>query len=276
MPLVHPPRADRRISVHLGYILGDLPLADRFRVAHDLGFSAVEYPFPYDTPAPQYRNWLQEHGLQQISVGALACDYRVGAPGFSLDPALKGDFDRALDTAISYSKVIGCPAVHIFAGGRPPGMAEDAIFDTYVGNLDEARHRLQAEGLRLVIEAINATDFQGYFLNRIDRFMMLVERIGGQGIGLVLDLYHAAMNQEDAVDFLLAHPGLVHHIQLADFPGRHEPGTGKLDFPALFKAITASGYSGSLGLEYVPSRPVSEGVPLADLLFGNASADRGP
>jgi hydroxypyruvate isomerase len=261
------PIPPRRISVHLGYILGHLPLADRFVTAQRLGFSAVEYPFPYATPAGQYRDWLHAQDLTQISIGAPACDYRNGAPGYSMDPALKGDFDRALDTAIAFAKTINCPAVHVFAGGRPAGLAEEAIFDTYARNLDEARRRLRDEGLSLVVEAINDTDFTGYFLNRIDRFLALVDRIGAADLGLVLDLYHAAVNGEDAVAFLRAHPGLVRHIQLADVPGRHEPGTGAMDFAALFDAIQTSGYAGSIGLEYVPTRPITDAVPLGDLLF---------
>lgn len=262
----HPSRS-RRISVHLGYILGHLPLAERFTVARGLGFSAVEFPFPYATPINQYRDWLRENDLAQISIGAPACDYRNGAPGYSMDPALKGDFDRALDTAIAYALGIGCPLVHVFAGGRPPDISEDAIFDTYARNLEEARRRLRGECLGLVVEVINDTDFAGYFLNRIGRFLALVDRIGSEDLGLVLDLYHAAVNGEDAVAFLRAHPSLVRHVQLADFPDRHEPGTGAVDFLPLFEAIRSSGYVGSIGLEYVPTRPIASAVPLADLLF---------
>jgi hydroxypyruvate isomerase len=261
----------RAVSVHLNYILGHLPLNERFAAARGLGFSAVEFPFPYATPAAQYRDWLQENGLTQISIGAPACDYQAGAPGFSLSLGLKSMFDRSLDTAIAYAKVIDCRSVHVFAGGRPADMDEDAIFDTYAQNLNTVRSRLRAEGLNLVVEAINATDFKGYFMNRLDRFLALTDRIGGEGLGLVLDLYHAAVNHEDPVAFLLANPGLIRHIQLADFPGRHEPGTGAVDFDALFAAIASSGYTGSLGLEYVPTRPISDGVPLADLLFGHLS-----
>jgi len=258
---------ERLVSVHLTYILGDLPLAERFAAARALGFNAVELPFPYATPARDYRRWLHDNGLQQVSVGAPACDYRTGQPGFSMTPALKGEFDRALDTAIAYALEIGCGNVHVFAGGRPEGMDETQILDTYCRNIGEARDRLRAEGLRLVIEAINATDFQGYFLNRLDRFLAVVEQVGADGIGVVLDLYHAAVNGEDARAFLRRHAGLVAHVQLADFPGRHEPGTGTIDFAALFATMEAAGYRGSVGLEYVPTRPIAAGVPLSGWLL---------
>lgn len=264
-----PKTLSRPVSVHLSYILGHMPLAERFPMASALGFNAVELPFPYETPTVLYRQWLEDNGLTQISVGAPACDYRKGAVGFSMTKALKGEFDRSLDTAIAYAKGIGCHNVHVFAGGRPEGMSEEAIFDVYCASMEEARRRLQREGMRLVIEAINAVDFKGYFMNRIDRFFALSERIGTEDLGLVLDLYHAAVNGEDALAFLAANSGLVAHIQLADFPGRHEPGTAGVDFSALFSTISAVDYRGSIGLEYVPTRPIVDGVPLADRLFSS-------
>jgi hydroxypyruvate isomerase len=262
--------ADRLISIHLTYILGKLPLAERFAAARALGFSAVELPFPYETPAIRYRAWLRDNGLRQISVGAPACDYRNGQPGFSMTPALKGEFDRSIDTAIAYATAIGCPNVHVFAGARPTDAAEEQIFDTYCASIDEARRRLKAEGLRLVIEAFNADDFPGYFMNRLDRILAVTDRIGEEGIGVILDVYHAAVNGEDALDFLRRHTGLVAHVQLADFPGRHEPGTAGVDFGRFFAAVQETGYRGSIGLEYVPTRPISDGMPLAGYLFGAA------
>lgn len=255
------------VSVHLNYILGHLPLAERFAVARELGFNAVELPFPYETPARQYGKWLRDHGLQQISIGAPACDYKSGQPGYSMLPALKGQFDAALETAMLYADEIGCANVHVFAGGRPEGLSEGEIFDIYCDNIDEARTRLLAAGKRLVIEAINAADFRGYFMNRLDRIQKVVEVIGGENVGVVLDLYHAGVNGEDAAAFLAAQPSLVAHVQLADLPGRHEPGTGTIDFRAFFAVMRASGYQGSVGLEYVPTRSITQGVPLADLLF---------
>ncbi len=262
------PGAGRLISVHLTYILGDLPLGERFAAARALGFNAVEMPFPYATPAADYGRWLRDNGLAQISVGAPACDYKSGQPGFSMSSALKGEFDRSLDTAIAYAKEIGCGNVHVFAGGRPEGVHEQRIFDTYCRNIDEARIRLGSEGLRLVVEAINAIDFPGYFINRLDRILTVIEQIGADGIGVVLDLYHAAINGENALDFLTRHVDLVAHVQLADFPGRHEPGTGEIDFAAIFSAMDHCDYRGSVGLEYVPTRPIAAGVPLASQLFG--------
>src|SRR5215471_18264738 len=102
-------------SIHLDYILGSLPLAERFPAARNLGFTGVEFPFPYELPAAEYRRLLAENDLQQISIGAPACDYKNGEPGFSLTPARKEEFDRSVGTVIAYAKTIGCRNVHLFA-----------------------------------------------------------------------------------------------------------------------------------------------------------------
>ncbi|QJU58163.1 TIM barrel protein [Sphingomonas sp. AP4-R1] len=255
------------ISIHLDYILGTLPLAERFVAARKLGFDAVEFPFPYAVPAEEYVSLLADNGLRQISIGAPACNYKAGEPGFSLTPSLKGEFDRSIDTVIGYAKTIDCPNVHLFAGPKADDVSEELAFTTYCDNLREGAARLRVEGLRVVIEAVNSTDFPGYFMNRLDRVIKAIEQIGDDDTGIILDIYHANVNAEDPIAFLRAHSDRVAHIQLADFPGRHEPGTGGIDFGAFFAALDEIHYARSIGLEYVPTRPVFEGVPLAEHLF---------
>jgi len=252
-------------SIHLDYILGSLPLAERFVAARKLGFDAVELPFPYAVPASDYASMLADNGLRQISIGAPACNYKGGEPGFSLTPSLKDQFDRSIDTVIAYAKTIWCRNVHLFAGPKAEEVSEELAFATYCNNLREGADRLRAEGLRVVIEAVNSTDFRGYFMNRLDRVIEAIEEVDHDDVGVILDIYHASVNAEDPVEFLRSHGDRVVHIQLADFPGRHEPGTGEIDFDAFFAALR--GYGGSIGLEYVPTRPIFEGVPLAEQLF---------
>lgn len=250
-------------SVHLGYILGALPLEQRFVAARKLGFNAVEFPFPYETAAKDYARLLTDNGLQQISIGAPACDYKAGEPGFSLTPALKAQFDRSIDTVIEYAKTIDCPHVHVFAGPRAPGVPEELAFETYCERVAEAHDRLQAEGLGVVIEAVNSNDFKGYFIDRLGLVLRAMEKIDRQGVKIIMDVYHAHVNGEDPVEFLVDHADKIAHIQLADYPGRHEPGTASIDFQRFFDTLHAVDYDGSIGLEYVPTRSIFEGVPLA-------------
>ena len=252
-----------QVSVHLDYVLGALPLEDRFRTARLLGFTAVEFPFPYSVPAARYRQLLVSNGLSQITLGAPASDYKSGMPGYSLTPELKTQFDESITTAIDYAHRIGCRRVHVFAGARAADVSPSLAFDTYCSNLAIAYDRLAEADLQLVIEPVNSTDFAGYFLDRLDLAVRAIDRAERPGIGIILDVYHAAVNREDPVAFLRSSPDRVSHIQLADFPGRHEPGTATLDFSALFAALSETGYKGSVGLEYIPTRSILSGIPVA-------------
>jgi len=253
-------------SIHLNYVLGTLPFEERFAAARKLGFQAVEFPFPYAVAARDYARLLHDHGLAQISIGAPAADYKAGAPAYSLTPALKPQFDESISTVIAYAKAIECSRVHVSAGSRAPDVSEELAFETYCRNLAEAYDRLQAKGLDLVIEPVNSKDFSGYFLDRLSLALAAISRAERPGIKIILDVYHAHVNSEDPVAFLRDHGESVTHVQLADYPGRHEPGTGEVDFDAIFQAMVDINYAGSAGLEYVPTRSIFEGVPLSTQL----------
>jgi hydroxypyruvate isomerase len=255
-----------QVSVHLDYVLGALPFEERFTAARALGFTAVEYPFPYSVPVRHYARLLADNGLSQISIGAPTSDYKAGVPSYSVTPDLKPRFVESIGTAIDYAQQIDCRRVHVFAGPRAPEIPAAVAFDTYCQNLAEAYDRLERAGLELVIEPVNSTDFADYFLDRIDLAEAAIARAERPGIGLILDVYHASVNDEDPVAVIRSGRPRVSHIQLADFPGRHEPGTGTIDFAELFQALADTGYEGSVGLEYVPTRSILDGIPLADEL----------
>jgi len=250
------------VSVHMNYILSELPLDKRFATARQLGFNAVEFPFPYSMPANDYAQLLKKNGLAQISIGAPTSDYKAGMPGYSVTPALQQAFDDSIPKAIEYAKATGCSLVHVFSGPRSPDVPADLAFDTYCRNLAKAWDQLHAAGLNLGMEPINSTDFPGYFIDRLDLALAAIARAERPEIRIILDVYHAHVNREDPIAFLHTHAKSVAHIQLADYPGRHEPGTGTIDFGAVFQAIRATHYSGSVGLEYVPTRSILDGVPL--------------
>jgi hydroxypyruvate isomerase len=250
-------------SIHLSYILGDLQFNERFPAARRLGFNAVEYPFPYEVEPDRYAALLGDNGLRQISIGAPACNYKAGEPGFSLTPSLKSEFDRSIDTVIGYAKTIGCTNVHVFAGPRADDVSKELAFETYCNRVAEAHDRLQAEGLNVVIEAVNSKDFKGYFIDHLGILLRALELIDRPNAKIIMDVYHAHVNGEDPIDFIENYSDRIAHIQLADYPGRHEPGTGNIDFKKIFETLRKVQYSGSIGLEYVPTRPVFEAVPLA-------------
>jgi hydroxypyruvate isomerase len=259
-------------SIHLSYILGDLQFDERFPAARRLRFNAVEYPFPYEVDPDRYAALLTDNGLHQISIGAPACNYKAGEPGFSLTPSLKSEFDRSIDTVIGYAKTIGCTNVHVFAGPRAHDVSRELAFETYCNRVAEAHDKLQAEGLNVVIEAVNSQDFKGYFIDHLGILLRALEVIDRPNVKIIMDVYHACVNSEDPVDFIEKYSSRIAHIQLADYPGRHEPGTGNVDFVQILETLRKVQYAGSIGLEYVPTRSVFEGVPLAGELGLVASA----
>lgn len=263
-------------SIHLGYVLGSLPVPERFIRARALGFRAVEIPFPYDTPAADYAAHLRGSGLQQISIGAPTTDYRKGVPGLAIDPALRDDFVRSLDTAIAYAGVIGAPAIHVFSGSRNPALSDAAMAATYRENIALAAETLGGAGIATLIEPINSIDFPGYWLDSIATARQVMDDIASPNIGLIFDIYHARMMGRDpAAEFAAVHDR-VRHVQFADFPGRHEPGSGTLDFAATIAAMRTAGYAGSAGLEYIPTRAVDEPLLLPAALAEYAKLDVRP
>lgn len=258
-------------SVHLGYVLGSLPFADRFARAQELGFRAVEMPFPYSVPALDYARLLRRHGLQQISIGAPTTDYRKGEPGYAVDPRQNDAFVRALKEAAAYATRIGCRAVHVFSGCACPDLSDATMEATYCGNLVMASEFLAKHDIATLIEPINSTDFPGYYLNTLSKAQKFIAKVGSDRVRLIFDIYHLRMMDEDPLQALSEAHRQVHHVQFADFPGRHEPGSGSLDFSALIGAMRAIGYDGSSGLEYIPTRPACEPLVLPQALLDYAN-----
>ncbi|WP_448955400.1 hydroxypyruvate isomerase family protein [Labrys neptuniae] len=247
-------------SVHLGYVLGTLPFPERFARARALGFRAVEIPFPYDMPAEDYAALLDRYGLRQISIGAPTSDYRRGETGPAVDPRQRAGFRHSLEQAARYAGRIGCPAVHVFSGCTSPDLSPDIMDETYCENLALAAEFLAGEGITTLIEPINATDFPNYHLDSLEKALAVMAMVGSANIRLIFDVYHLAMMGLDPAQALRDNHHLIRHVQFADFPARHEPGSGSLDFEAIVGAMRAVGYGGSAGLEYIPLLP--PGAPL--------------
>lgn len=231
-----------RLSAHIGYLYADLPLTDRLAAAARDGFTAVEHPEPWAIAAPEMAGRLDDLGLtfSQVTSG-------MGGPGekglASLpgrEAAFRAGFARALD----YAQAVGCPFVHPMAG-----VGGDAA--TYRGNLDWAVRACDGTGVRVLVEAITIA---GYHLATLAAACALQDALDGR-IALLFDSYHAAVLGEDPPQWVRANAPRIGHVHVADHPGRHEPGTGSVDFAALLDALTDAGYAGAIGFEYLPSVP---------------------
>lgn len=240
-----------RLSAHIGYLYTELPLADRLAAAARDGFAAVEHPEPWSIPAAEMAARLADLGLTlaQVTSG-------MGEPGekglASLpgrEPAFRQGFGRAMD----YALATGCRFVHPMAG-----VGGDEA--TYRGNIDWALAACRGTGLRLLVEAIA---IPGYHMGSLAAACRLQDAC--PDIALLFDSYHATVLGEDPSAWVRANAARIGHVHLADHPGRHEPGTGRIDFPALLSALQDAGYPGAIGFEYIPSAATSPGTAfLAD------------
>lgn len=245
-----------RLSAHLGYLYAELPLAERLAAAASDGFTAVEHPGPWAIPAAEMRARLADLGLDFAQVTSGMGDKSRGEKGLAALPGRIGGFRDGFARALDYAQAIGCPFVHPMAGVPDAGTDPVAARATYRDNVAWALDRCAGSGVRLLVEAIT---IPGYAMATLSDAAALQDSFGG-GPALLLDTYHATVLGLDPAAWLVANAARIGHVHIADHPGRHEPGTGAIDFRRFLAALRASGYGGAIGFEYVPSRETRETV----------------
>lgn len=246
----------RRFSAHLGYMFTELPLEQRFAAASRAGFADVEHPAPFTLPATRCRELLDENSLRMVQIGSgSGGDGRKGLaalPGH--EKAFRDDLLRALD----YAEEIGCPLLHPMAGIT--NLANHAHHGAiWSANITFAMEAAQGRAVGIFVEPISRIAIAGYFLHRLDQYLELTAQMDAAPQVLV-DSYHAAMNDEDAAGFIRANPSQIAHVHIADVPGRHEPGTGGYDFRPIDAALAKIGYQGAIGCEYIPAEETHVGL----------------
>lgn len=236
-----------KFAANLTHLWAELPFLDRFDAAAEAGFTAVEVLQPYDVPVPEMQQALSRNRLQFLLLNAPGPNYTGGARGFAASPGQESRFDYDMRRATRYARALGAGFIHVMSG-----VAEgQAAFDTLVTNLKRACTALP-DGLTLTLEPLNTADNPGYFLCRYDLAAEVIAAVDAPNLGLQYDSYHAAVITGDAVVCLAEYLPLVRHVQIGDAPGRTAPGTGTVDFPALFATLQDAGYDGWISAEYTP------------------------
>ncbi len=244
-----------KFAANISWLFTEVPFADRPEAAAAAGFKGVECLFPYELPARDMAARLRRHDLQAVLINAPPGDWEAGDRGLACVAGREEAFLQSLEQAVAYAGVIGCPRIHIMAGLGGP---EDAA--RYVENLKRAGDICARAGLTAVIEPINDIDMPGYFLTLPEQAMEFLHQAASPGLGLQLDLYHAARMGLDPATVLERCFPAVAHFQVAGVPGRHEPDRGEVDFSPLFKRIDALGYQGWIGCEYRPRTTTLDGL----------------
>jgi hydroxypyruvate isomerase len=250
-----------KFAANLSFLFADVPFPDRFQRAAAAGFTGVEYLFPYAWPAPEVAQWLQAAGLEQVLFNLAPGDWAAGERGFACLPQRRGEFAESVDQALDYAMLLDCRRVHCMAGLRPAGIAEAELAATYIANLRHAADRFASIGASVLIEPINSRlDMPGYWLDDVAKAFALLDAIDRRNVKVQYDIYHAQVMGDDLARTLEKNIERIGHIQIADFPGRHEPGSGEIDYPALFALLDRLGYAGWVGCEYRPLAGTEAGL----------------
>jgi hydroxypyruvate isomerase len=241
-------------------LFNEVGFLDIYEKAAQSGFRAVEYLFPYGDNPAALRARLVSHGLEQVLHNLPAGDWGAGERGIAILPDRIDEFDAGVDRAIEYATALGCSQVNCLAGIKPDGLDVADAHHTMMRNLRYAAAKLDAVGIRLLIEPINTRDVPGFFLSSTEQAIEIIGRVGADNLFLQFDIYHMHVMGENVARAIERHMPRIAHMQLADAPGRHEPGTGEIDYPALFALIDRAGYTGWIGCEYVPCASTAEGL----------------
>jgi len=249
-----------KFAANLTMLFTELPFMQRFEAAAKAGFEAVEYLFPYPFEKKELAAALRANGLQQVLHNLPAGDWDKGERGIACHPDRTGEFREGIAMAIDYATALGCPQLNCLVGKVPAGVSAEAAHKTVVENLRLAAGELEAAGLRLLIEPINTFDIPGFFLTRTDQALALIDEVGSSNLRVQYDIYHAQRMEGELGNTLAKNLARIGHIQLADNPGRGEPGTGEINYPWLFGHIDSIGYEGWIGCEYKPRATTAEGL----------------
>ena len=241
-------------------LFSELPFLDRFAAAKSAGFSGVEYLFPYDFDKADLREQLDEHGLTQVLHNLPAGNWAGGERGIAILPERVDEFRDGVERAIDYAKALDCRQLNCLVGIAPRNADPFELNEVLVGNLRFAADALARERIKLLVEPINTLDIPGFFLNRTEQAVQLIADVRSSNLFIQYDIYHMQVMEGDIARTVQKHLPRIAHIQLADNPGRNEPGTGEINYPFLFRHLDTIGYRGWVGCEYKPRTTTVDGL----------------
>jgi hydroxypyruvate isomerase len=247
-------------AANLTMLFTELPFMERFAAAAKAHFKAVEFLFPYDFPLEDIQQRLQVNGLKLVLHNLPAGNWAAGERGIACLPDRVEEFRTGVATAIRYAEGLGVRQLNCLVGKTPTGVNSELVRQTLVSNLRYAAQELEAHGIMLLVEPINTFDIPNFYLNRTDQALELLNEVGASNAFVQYDIYHAQRMEGELGATLIKHLSRIGHIQLADNPGRNEPGTGEINYRWLFKHLDTIGYTGWVGCEYKPATDTVAGL----------------
>ena len=247
-------------AANLTMMFTELPFLERFGAAAAAGFEAIEFLLPYDYAKEELADLLEQYGLTLVLHNLPCGNWAGGDRGIGSLPGRIEEFRAGVSQGIEYATALGCRQLNCLAGIPPAGVSPELARATLVDNLRFAAPLLDATGITLLLEPVNSRDVPGFFLDRTRPALDIMAEVGAPNLRLQYDIYHAQVMEGDIANSITAFLDRIGHIQLADNPGRHEPGTGELNYPFLFDLLDELGYAGWVGCEYKPRGETKAGL----------------
>ena len=241
-------------------MFGEYAPLDRLRAAREAGFACIEMQFPYDLKLDALTAAVRENRLAVSVINLPAGNFMNDGAGDAAVPGREAAFRAGVATALPYARALGALNVNVLAGAPPPEAGREACLDVLAANLRHAADAFARIGVAVVVEAVHDIDRPGFLLPPAADVVEAIERAGHANLALQFDLYHVAMMDDPVVATFERYRRRIGHIQFSDAPGRHEPGTGTVDFSAAFAAIDRSGYGGWVAAEYFPEGRTEDGL----------------
>jgi len=244
-----------KFAANLTLLFNEVPFLDRFEMASRSGFKYVEYLFPYKWSANELAMKLDQFNLQQVLFNLPAGDWDNGERGIACLPDRKEEFKESVALAIEYAEILQVSRVNCLAGLRPNEETDGVLWETLIENISYAAARLQDHNITLMIEPINSKiDMPGFFIDTFEKAQTLINAVESTNIKIQFDIYHMQIMQGDILRTIGSNLRDIGHIQFADCPGRHEPGSGELNFDNIFHSLAQMKYNGFVSAEYIPQQ----------------------
>jgi hydroxypyruvate isomerase len=244
-------------------LFGEVEFPGRFDAAARAGFGAVEIQFPYAWDKDRLAKAARRAGVEVVLINIPGGDPQKGDRGIACLPDRVAEFRGGLRKALEYASALGCPRMNCLAGVEPPGADRSLLRKIYVSNLRYAAGELARSGMTLLAEPISTLAVPGFHLTRSADAFALIDEVGADNFKVQYDLYHMRVMGDDLAATIEANLDRIGHMQLADVPGRHEPGTGGVDFDSLFRLVDRLGYRGWIGAEYLPTAKTEDSLAWA-------------
>ncbi len=249
-----------RFAANLTMLFGEVPFLERFAAARRAGFDAVEFVSPYEHPAAEVARAARDAGVEVALFNLPAGDWARGDRGMACDPRRAAEFGDGVGRALEYARALSCSRLHAMAGIRPPGVREADLRAAYLASLRLAAAALARDGRTLLVEGINPRDMPGYYLRTSRQAFALMDEVGAPNLHYLYDVYHMQIVEGDLAPTIEARLPRIGHVQIADAPGRHEPGTGEINYRFLLRHLDRLGWRGVVGCEYRPLGRTEDGL----------------